>query len=73
MFPLPFGERTQWLRNLLAAGAARIRSKGREYSVDRPELVDLDDPVVRDAVPRPLRAASRRLGIRSWVSVRRIR
>jgi deazaflavin-dependent oxidoreductase (nitroreductase family) len=71
VIPVPFGERTQWLQNLLAAGGAGIRSKGHEYTVDRPTLVHLDDPVVVGAVPRPLRALSRRLGIRSWVSVRR--
>ena len=72
LIPLPFGQRTQWLQNLLAAGGAGIRSKGREFSVDQPELVNLDDPVVQRAVPRPFRVASRRLGIRSWVSVHRI-
>lgn len=71
VIPLPFGERTQWLQNVLAAGGAGIRWKGREYTVDRPALVDLDDAPVADAVPRALRAASRRLGISTWVSVRR--
>jgi deazaflavin-dependent oxidoreductase (nitroreductase family) len=72
VIPLPFGQRTQWLQNLLAAGGAGIRSKGREDMVDRPQLVTLDDPVVQRAVPWLLRAASRRLGILTWVSVRRI-
>ena len=72
VIPLPFGERTQWLQNLVAAGGAGIRSKGREYTVDQPELVNLDNPVVQRAVPWVFRAAARGLGIRSWVSVRRI-
>lgn len=71
VIPIPFGEQTQWLRNLIAGGGGGIRWRGREYAIDRPELVDLDDPPVRESVPLPLRAASRRLGIRSWAHVRR--
>jgi hypothetical protein len=68
--PLPFGEETQWMRNLFA-GRGGIRWRAREYTVDRPELVDLNDAVVVEAVPGILRAAARRLGIVRWVSVRR--
>lgn len=69
--PLPFGEGTQWLRNLFAAGSGGMRWKGREYTLDRPELVDLDDPAVADAVPGILRAISRRIGIHTWARVQR--
>jgi hypothetical protein len=70
VIPLPFGDATQWVRNLFAAHGG-IRWRAREYPIDQPELVDLDDAVVTDAVPRLLRAAARRLGIRRWVRVRR--
>lgn len=38
---LPYGMRSQWVRNVLASGAATIVHEGREYPVDRPELVPL--------------------------------
>lgn len=70
VIPLPFGNETQWVRNLFA-GSGGIRWRARGYAVDRPELVGLDDAPVVDAVPRVLRAAARRLGILRWVRVRR--
>jgi hypothetical protein len=70
VIPLPFGEETQWIRNLFA-GAGGMRWRSRDYRIDRPELVDLDDAAVVEAVPGILRAAARRLGIARWVRVRR--
>jgi deazaflavin-dependent oxidoreductase (nitroreductase family) len=43
IIPLPFGERTQWLRNLDAAGSARIRWNGGDFQVVEPRVVALDD------------------------------
>jgi hypothetical protein len=71
VIPLPFGEETQWMRNLFEADGG-LRWRAHEYRIGRPERVDLDDPVVVDAVPRILRAAARSLGIVRWVRVRRI-
>jgi hypothetical protein len=70
VIPLPFGDKTQWMRNLFAADGG-LRWRAREYKIDRPERVDLDDAAVIDAVPRILRAAARTLGIVRWVRVRR--
>jgi deazaflavin-dependent oxidoreductase (nitroreductase family) len=39
--PLPFGDRTQWLKNVLAAGNARVRWDGRDFEVDEPTVVTL--------------------------------
>jgi len=36
---LPYGSRTQWLRNVLAAGSATLVHEGSTYQVDRPELI----------------------------------
>ena len=36
---LPYGLRTQWLRNVLAAGEATLVTEGSTYRVDRPEVV----------------------------------
>lgn len=39
---LPYGDRANWLRNVLAAGTATLVTEGRTYEVDHPELVPLD-------------------------------
>jgi deazaflavin-dependent oxidoreductase (nitroreductase family) len=38
---LPYGSRTQWLRNVLAAGSAMLVHEGTTYHVDQPELISL--------------------------------
>jgi deazaflavin-dependent oxidoreductase (nitroreductase family) len=38
---LPYGTRTQWLRNVLAAGSATLVHEGTTYRVDRPELIPM--------------------------------
>ena len=62
VIPLPWGGRTDWCRNVRAAGGCVIRWKGRDYSLVRPELID--DP---DAARAPFgtlqRAAMARIGI----------
>jgi deazaflavin-dependent oxidoreductase (nitroreductase family) len=37
---LPWGPRTNWARNVLAAGGAVVRWKGVDHRVDRPEVLD---------------------------------
>ncbi|HEX2036566.1 MAG TPA: nitroreductase family deazaflavin-dependent oxidoreductase [Chloroflexota bacterium] len=39
--PMPWGERTDWYRNVRAAGGCVIRWKGRDYEVVQPEVVDV--------------------------------
>jgi deazaflavin-dependent oxidoreductase (nitroreductase family) len=39
LIALPYGTRTQWLRNVQAAGGAEIVVEGETHRVDRPELV----------------------------------
>lgn len=38
--PLPFGERTDWYRNALAAGGVRVTWKGRDHWLADPRIVD---------------------------------
>ena len=38
--PMPWGERTDWYRNVRAAGGCVIRWKGRDYPMVQPELID---------------------------------
>ena len=36
---LPYGNRTDWLKNVLDQGSATIVTRGQTYEVDRPEIV----------------------------------
>lgn len=38
---LPYGTRSDWVRNVLAAGRATIVDEGSEHHVDRPRLVPM--------------------------------
>jgi deazaflavin-dependent oxidoreductase (nitroreductase family) len=40
---LPYGERTDWLKNVLAAGKAEVGTDGKTYAVDRPEVVAMSE------------------------------
>ena len=37
--PMPWGERTDWYRNVRAAGGCTIRWRGRRYAMTAPELL----------------------------------
>lgn len=70
MIPLPFGNATQWARNLFAAGGGSIRYAGREYQIGEPRVVELD--VAGAHLHAVLRFIAARLGLRQYVFVRRI-
>ncbi len=40
---LPYGENTDWVRNLLAAGGGRVVRGGRERALSDPHVVDRDE------------------------------
>jgi hypothetical protein len=40
VIPVPFGDATQWVRNVVAAGGCTVRWRGREYRALAPELLD---------------------------------
>jgi deazaflavin-dependent oxidoreductase (nitroreductase family) len=69
LIPLPFGERTQWLRNLAAAGGGGLRRRGRELRIADPQVVERD--AVGHQLPAFVRVASRLAGIDRFVRVRR--
>jgi deazaflavin-dependent oxidoreductase (nitroreductase family) len=41
LIALPYGERTDWLKNVLHAGSAAIVTNGRTYEIDRPEVIPM--------------------------------
>ena len=40
LIPMPFGEGTDWVRNVLAAGSCAIVWKGRRFEADQARTVD---------------------------------
>jgi hypothetical protein len=70
LIPLPFGDGTQWLKNIQASDRAGLRHAGFDYVIDHPELVDLES--AGPDLPRWVRFAARRVGIGQFVRVRRI-
>lgn len=67
--PLPFGDATQWAKNLFAAGGGSIRVAGREHQIGDPQVVE--GAVAAAHLPPLVRFISRRLGLRQFVLVRR--
>jgi deazaflavin-dependent oxidoreductase (nitroreductase family) len=41
LIALPYGTRTDWLKNVLGAGSAVIVADGHAYEVDRPEVIPM--------------------------------
>jgi deazaflavin-dependent oxidoreductase (nitroreductase family) len=70
IIPLPFGDATQWAKNLFASGGGSLRFAGQEHVIDEPRIVDLDEAAAHLAPP--IRFVARRLGLRHWVLVRRV-
>jgi deazaflavin-dependent oxidoreductase (nitroreductase family) len=68
IIPLPFGDATQWAKNLHAAGGGSIRFAGREFRIVEPQVVDRE--AIAATLPPLVRFASRRLGLRQFVTVR---
>jgi len=66
--PMPWGERTDWYRNVRAADGCAIRWKGRYHPVDQPEPVD--PHAVMSAFNSFERAIMSRLGINQCLRLR---
>jgi hydroxylaminobenzene mutase len=67
--PMPWGERTDWYRNVRAAGECIIRWKGRDYPMVQPELID-DPTAARASFGAFERAMMTRLGIEQCLRLR---
>lgn len=51
IIPLTFGNQSDWVRNVCAAGSCRIRINGKDYQAVRPQILNWAD------VKSPVRAA----------------
>ena len=43
LIALPYGKRTDWMKNVLASGKATVVTHGRAYGVDRPEVIPMTE------------------------------
>jgi deazaflavin-dependent oxidoreductase (nitroreductase family) len=69
IIPLPFGDATQWARNLFAAGGGSIRFAGREHPIQDPRILDREAAAAH--LSPLVRFLADRLGLRQFVLVRR--
>jgi hypothetical protein len=65
-----YGSRTDWLKNVLASGAAAIVHEGDTYSVDQPEIVPMES--VRAYFPAKTQRIHRRCRVDRCLRVRRV-
>lgn len=57
--PLLYGEQSDWVRNLLAAGGGIIERKGRKYELQAPRVVDSGSVAISGIGARYVRLAPR--------------
>ena len=67
---LTYGSDSQWVRNVLAAGAADIETRGQRLHLVEPEVVH--DPQ-RSLVPTPVRPILRLANVSEFMLLRRAR
>lgn len=66
---LPYGERTDWLHNVLTNGKAEITTGGKRYPIDRPEVIPIADATLYFQ-PKEQRL-HRRFGVETALRMRR--
>jgi deazaflavin-dependent oxidoreductase (nitroreductase family) len=67
---LPYGTRSDWLKNVLASGSASLVSEGSTYVVDQPEVIPLE--VAKDHFPLKEQRNMRLFGVDQCLRVRRV-
>jgi hypothetical protein len=45
LIALPYGKRTDWVKNVVAQGSATLVTGGRTYQVDRPEVIPMAEAI----------------------------
>jgi len=67
--PLPWGERTDWCRNVVASGGAVVRYRGHDVRANDPQVVSASE--ARLAYPRVVRPLLGLGGIERFLRLRR--
>jgi deazaflavin-dependent oxidoreductase (nitroreductase family) len=65
VIPVLYGQRSQWVRNVMAAGRFTLRTKGRDHLLERPEIIPAAQAL--PAFPPLLRRLMRAQGIQGFV------
>jgi deazaflavin-dependent oxidoreductase (nitroreductase family) len=65
---LPFGERTQWVHNVVAAGGCTLRWRGEDLVMADPAIVGTDKAAA--AFPPALRLIMRAAGVQRFIRLR---
>jgi hypothetical protein len=66
-----YGSGTDWLKNVLASGAAAVVHQGETYPVDQPEIVPMER--ARAYFPARLQRTHRLVGVNRCLRVRRVK
>jgi deazaflavin-dependent oxidoreductase (nitroreductase family) len=68
LIPLTFGNKSDWVRNVHAAGGATVEIRGHSYQMGAPEFLNWTDarPVVRHYFP-VARGVFKTLGIKQFI------
>jgi deazaflavin-dependent oxidoreductase (nitroreductase family) len=70
VLPLPWGEGTDWCRNIRSAGGGIVRWGGADIEVNRPEIIETEEALPNfDAYMRPV---VKLIGIKKFLRVRRV-
>jgi deazaflavin-dependent oxidoreductase (nitroreductase family) len=70
LVPLPFGDATQWAKNLFASGTGSLTFAGQDHGIADPRIIDRED--ARAYLPAFVRFLAARLGLRQFVLVRQL-
>jgi deazaflavin-dependent oxidoreductase (nitroreductase family) len=70
LIALPYGDRTDWMKNVRTAGSATIITNGSAYDVERPDVIPMSD-ATRFFQPKEQRM-QRRFGVESALLVHRV-
>jgi hypothetical protein len=65
VIPVLYGSQSQWVRNVISAGRFTLRTKGRDYLLERPEIIPPTQALA--AYPPLLRRLMRSQGIQDFV------
>lgn len=69
LIALPYGDRTDWMKNVLAAGKATVLTNGTAYDVDDPHVIAMKDATRFFA--KKEQQLHRRFGVDRCMQVRR--
>ena len=70
LIALPYGERTDWMKNVLASGKATVVTHGRRYGIDHPQVIPMAE-TTRFFGPKEQKQ-HRRFGVDTCLQVHRV-